>query len=399
MDTRSMASRFGDLVGFLSSVKGDLSNVSGPIAFLAPSSVVEVGHCWAERPHIFAAPAAEADPARRALLVQRLILSSLRPQLYVAGAPGVSIKKPLNAFLGEVFTASWSDERNKSRTRLVAEQVSHHPPITAMHISSGGGGNGVVRADGYARVEMTFNGTVNIRQVGHAVLRVERFEEDHLIPLPDVKVRGFLSACLYPEILGTYHIIGSSGYISEIKFSGAGVLRGKKNSFEARLFHKSDPKRTLFRTTGCWSERWTVKDAKGRTVEEYEVEALENLPAAMELPPVEEQSPWESRRAWDGVISNLGPGGDTRVAMAEKTKLEQAQRQMRVDEKKRGVVWEPVLFESSKGEEHEVFQRLTEGTDWDLCDDRTKGVWRVKDHVLLDTGRPGGGREDITPLG
>ncbi|EHA49600.1 hypothetical protein MCOR27_009209 [Pyricularia oryzae] len=396
MDSKSLASRFSELVSFLSSAKGDLSNVTGPINFLAPCSVVEVGHCWAERPHIFAAPASEVDPARRALLVQRLVLSALRAQLYVAGAPGTSIKKPLNAFLGEVFCASWSDEQNKASTRLVAEQVSHHPPITAMHVSSGQG-EGMVRADGYARVEMTFNGNVNIRQVGHALVRVERYKEDYLFPLPDVKVRGFLSACLYPEIVGTYHIIGSSGYISEIKFSGAGVLRGKRNSFEARLFHKADPKKTIFKTAGCWSEGWTVKDPKGRIVEEYNVEALENLPAAMELPPLEEQSPWESRRAWNGVIANLGPGGDTRVAAAEKAKLEQAQRRMRAEEKERGETWEPLLFASSKGEHHDAFHRLTEGTDWELCDDRTKGVWRIKDEVLAKTDKPV--RGELTPLG
>jgi len=246
-------------------VQGDLSNVTAPPSFLAPSSVVEVGHCWAQRPAVFAAPARETDPEKRALLVLRLVLVALRSQLYIAGSPTVSIKKPLNAFLGEVFLAAWADEAAGARTRLVAEQVSHHPPITAMHIADAANG---VRADGYARVEMTFTGTVNIQQVGHAVLYLDRWDEQYLIPLPDVKVRGFLGCKLYPEVLGTYRILSSAGYVAEMDFTGEGYLSGKRNSFDARLYHTDDPARTLYRAVGVWSQGWTVTDA--RTGDEVE---------------------------------------------------------------------------------------------------------------------------------
>jgi hypothetical protein len=40
--------------------------------------------------------------------------------------------KPLNPFLGELFIGKWEDEAGT--TRLVAEQVSHHPPATACNI-------------------------------------------------------------------------------------------------------------------------------------------------------------------------------------------------------------------------------------------------------------------------
>ncbi|KAF3352985.1 hypothetical protein VdG1_00457 [Verticillium dahliae VDG1] len=184
MDSKHKSSRIKDLVQFLASTQGDLSNITAPPMFLAPTSVVEVGRCWAEHPAIFAAPALEPDPARRALLVLTHMLSSLRSQLYIDGSPTVSIKKPLNAFLGELFLASFVDAPAKATTTLVAEQVSHHPPITAMHVSDTANG---IRADGYARVEMSFSGTVDIRQVGHAVLHIDRYAEDYLIPLPAVQ--------------------------------------------------------------------------------------------------------------------------------------------------------------------------------------------------------------------
>ncbi|KAJ9156476.1 Protein kes1 [Pleurostoma richardsiae] len=388
----SISSRLRDLVKFLSSVKGDLSNVTAPPSFLAPSSVVEVGHCWAQRPEVFAAPALEPCPEKRSLLVLRLVLIALRSQLYIAGSPAVSIKKPLNAFLGELFLASWTHPECGSTTRLAAEQVSHHPPVTAMHIADEKNG---VRADGYARVEMT---GVNIRQIGHAVLHVDRFDEDYLIPLPDVRVCGFLSGRLYPEVQGTYKIISSTGYVSEIRFSGAGFTGGKKNGFEARTYRRDDPKkRSIYEASGSWSEGWTVRDARsGEVLERYDCDAEENEPAPMSIRPHREQDPWESRKAWAGVISGI-EGGDFRQVIEEKSRLEQAQRDMRACEAARGHKWKPLLFDSGAAREHHVFHRLVNGTDWKLSEEKTKGVWRI-DKARLDSLQ-GPFRGDLTPLG
>ncbi|KAM7214986.1 protein kes1 [Rhypophila decipiens] len=395
MDSKSVSSRLRDLVKFLGTVQGDLSNVTGPPSLLAPSSVVEVGHCWAQRPSVFAAPSKESNPEKRSLLILRWFLIALRSQLYVAGAPKISIKKPLNAFLGELFFASWTDESAKATTKLVAEQVSHHPPITAMHIVDEDHG---IRADGYARVEMTFNGTVNIRQVGHAMVHIDAFDEDHLVPLPDVKVRGFLGGCLYPEILGTYHITSSAGYVTELKFSGEGMIRGKKNTFEARIYSKNDErKESIYEVKGIWSDGWTVKDCRtGETIEKYIVDAPENRPVPITIDRVDEQDPWESRRAWQGVLSGM-EYGDMRQVLAEKTRIEHAQRQMRLVEKQRGETWQPLLFKSVDGEEHEVFHELSEGTGMTLDADRTKGVWRICSDELNGVQRPF--RGDLTPFG
>ncbi|KAL2131351.1 hypothetical protein VTI74DRAFT_5240 [Chaetomium olivicolor] len=413
MDSKTLSSRLRELVKFLGTVKGDLANVTGPPSLLAPSSVVEVGHCWAQRPSVFSAPALEPSPEKRTLLVLRWFLIALRSQLYIgvdhtppsptkpsaaaAAATSQSIRKPLNAFLGELFLASWTDELSKCTAELVAEQVSHHPPITAMHVVDRRHG---VRADGYARVEMTFNGNVNIRQVGHATLHVDRYDEDYLVPLPDVKVRGFLSGCMYPEISGTYHIVGSGGFVAEIKFWGEGVIRGKRNSFEARVYRKEDfqkRKNAVFEVAGCWSEGWTVKDLRnGEVLEAYDVDAPENDPVPMDIEPVEQQDPWESRRAWHGVLQGLRTG-DMRAVVAEKTKVEQAQRQMRASEAMRGQTWEPLFFRSLHGEQHDVFHRLSEGLGWQLHHDKTKGVWKVDDERVKHMQRPF--RAGMTPFG
>lgn len=72
---------------------------------------------------MFVAAAASNNPAERALLVLRWFLSALRDQQYAGRSAEEGVKKPLNAFLGELFIARWEDE--SGITRLVSEQVRY----------------------------------------------------------------------------------------------------------------------------------------------------------------------------------------------------------------------------------------------------------------------------------
>jgi hypothetical protein len=105
----------------ISVIRGDLSNITAPPFVLDTKSAVELPAFWAERPSVFIAPAASDDPAERALLVLRWFISALRNQQYAGRSADTGVKKPLNAFLGEVFLARWEDEAGT--TRLVSEQV------------------------------------------------------------------------------------------------------------------------------------------------------------------------------------------------------------------------------------------------------------------------------------
>ncbi|KAK4237661.1 hypothetical protein C8A03DRAFT_34364 [Achaetomium macrosporum] len=383
-----------DFLKFLRSVKGDLANITAPPYFLAPYSVTEIGTCWVERPSLFAAPALEPDPALRALLVLKWILASLRRQLYIDSAPGGhSIKKPLNAFLGEIFRAHWSD--GKATSHLVSEQVSHHPPITAVYMWDDEHG---IRGEGYARVEMTFSGGIDIRQTGHAMLHIDRYDEDYLIFLPNCSVRGFMSGVLFPELSGTYHIVSSSGFVSDIVFSGTTLLgAGQRNAVKATLYRRDDPLKTpLYVVSGCWSDRFTICDGRtGEVMDVWDPAQPENAAAETVVAPLEDQDCWESRKAWQGVISALRRGdfGDT---VTEKSKVENAQRRMRAAEKESNVTWQPLLFAPLSGG-YEVFERLGSAVGWDLQADKTKGVWKVDRDKVKSLSRPF--RPGLTPLG
>lgn len=123
-DMSAMSDHKSGLKQFLASIstiKGDLSNITAPPFLLAQKSAVEFPATWCERPSILIAPALEPDPERRALLVLKWYLSALKAQQYHTGKETDGVKKPLNAFLGELFIAEWDDERGK--TKLISEQV------------------------------------------------------------------------------------------------------------------------------------------------------------------------------------------------------------------------------------------------------------------------------------
>ncbi|KAL1851100.1 hypothetical protein Daus18300_012647 [Diaporthe australafricana] len=385
--------RVRDFFKFLKSVKGDLANITGPPFFLAPSSVTEVGSCWVERPSLFIAPALEEDPEIRALLVLKWILVSLKAQFYVGQVPGHGIKKPLNAFLGEIFRANWSDD--KGTASLVSEQVSHHPPITAVYMWND---EHEIRGEGYSRVEMTFSGSVNIRQIGHAMLHLDKFEEHYLIPLPSCTTHGFLSGKLYPEINGTYHIVSSSGFTSEMKFHGPGLFGGNHvNQFHATMYRTDDvEKKALYVISGSWSDKFTIyKGNNNDVIEVWDHSKMKETTAEACCEPIDKQDPWETRKAWQGVLEAL-KSGELGTAVDEKSKLENSQRLMRSEEKKKGLEWEPLLFSQLQGG-YEIFDRLASATKWELEADKTKGVWKVNSEKVRELKHPF--RPGISPFG
>lgn len=85
---------------------------------------------------------------------------------------------------------------------------------------------------------------MNIFQIGHAILHLDEFDEDYLIPLPNVKVTGILTGSPYPELQGSHSIVCSSGYVAEIDFSGKRMFgfAGDKNHVVATVYAPGDRK-------------------------------------------------------------------------------------------------------------------------------------------------------------
>jgi oxysterol-binding protein-related protein 9/10/11 len=302
-------------------------------------------------------------------LVLRWFISSLRNQQYAGRKPEAGVKKPLNAFLGEVFIAKWEDEAGT--TRLVSEQVSHHPPVTACRVWNDDHG---VYAEGFTRQEITFSGTINIKQIGRATLRLSKHDDEtYLIPLPNVKVSGIFTGTPYPELGGTYRIPSTNGYFSTIDFSGKSIFSSssKKHTFVAKLYKEGEEDRPLYTLSGNWDTEFTIHDVQeDKAIETFNIVKAKSTPITTD--PLDAQDPWETRLAWRGVREALEMG-DMQGTSDAKSKLESGQRAMRKQDGDDGRSFPRVFFHDAGGDQ--VATSLAKRIGESINPRDTEGIW------------------------
>jgi hypothetical protein len=204
---------------------------------------------------------------------------------------------------------------------------------------------------------------VNIKQIGHAIIHIDKYDEDYLIPLPDVKISGLLTGTAYPELTGSYEIISSAGYIASIDFSGTKMLGlgGERNHVSAVVFDSKEAKKDhpLYTVDGSWSGTITTREeGTGTIFDTYDSDVSQ--PSPITVASLERQDPWESRRAWNGTIEAL-ESGNMQDAANEKAKVEQGQRNMRDEEEQGGIKWKPVFFTNEQSDPS--FSKLNKSAD------------------------------------
>ncbi|KAI7249254.1 hypothetical protein KC335_g17857, partial [Hortaea werneckii] len=114
-DNSSQQSSLKQFLASIATIKGDLSNITAPPFVLADKSTTEFPRYWIEHPDLFDAPAHEPSAEARILAVLKWFLSSLRGQQYAGRDPSDGVKKPLNAFLGELFLGECGREGEECR--------------------------------------------------------------------------------------------------------------------------------------------------------------------------------------------------------------------------------------------------------------------------------------------
>ncbi|RYP75918.1 hypothetical protein DL769_003721 [Monosporascus sp. CRB-8-3] len=203
---------------------------------------------------------------------------------------GGGARKPLNAFLGELFLGTFRADNGGSETQLIAEQVSHHPPVTACFMYNKKHG---ISSSGYVAQETSFSPTsgVHVKQIGHSIIRDEEHRESHLMTLPTMLVKGLLTGSLYPELEGACYICSSSGYLATIEFDGNSSLGiGTKNGVSARITNVGDGGKAVFEISGQWNARLKITDCRTEgVIEEFDVD---DMPLSeLNVKAIEEQNP------------------------------------------------------------------------------------------------------------
>lgn len=257
---------------------------------------------------------------------------------------------------------------------------SHHPPATAYSITNLATG---VHLEGFNAQKATFTKTINIKQIGHAILTVPTpsgEKETFLISLPSLHVEGLFVGSPFIELNSASYITSSSGFTAKIDYAGKGWVSGKKNSFTATLYPTGKEKDVLYSATGQWTKQFEIHGGSAKhasssnVVDTYDAVATQTSP--LTVAPIEAQHPLESRRAWQRVADAI-QRGDMDTVGREKGKIETAQRELRAREKAEGRMWQRRYF-SVRTEPDPVLMEMAKhvGVPDHGDGDKTGGVWR-----------------------
>jgi hypothetical protein len=259
---------------------------------------------------------------------------------------------------------------------------SHHPPATAYSIKHEASG---VHLQGYNAQKASFSKTINIKQIGHALLTIPvpskpNETESYVITLPSLHVEGLIFGAPFVELEGSTYITSSTGFTAKINYLGKGWLSGKKNSFTATLYPTRKEKDVLYNCSGQWTKAFNIHSGSAKNngpdtlVETWDPAVTPT--SELIVAPVEKQHPLESRRAWSGVADGIAKG-DMDYVGREKSKIEQAQRAMRKKEQSEGRQWERRYF-TARTDPDPTLQSLAQhvGLDPNGDADRTGGLWR-----------------------
>lgn len=273
---------------------------------------------------------------------------------------------------------------------------SHHPPATAYSITNK---ESNVHLEGYNAQKASFSKTINIKQIGHALLTVPdptnpAQKDTYIITLPSLHVEGLLFGSPFIELDGASYITSSTGFTAKVDYSGKGWLSGKKNSFTAVLHPTGKEKEVLYNISGQWTKAFEIHtgaakhNSSSNLIESWDPSA--NPLTKLNVAPIEQQHPLESRRAWSKVAEGI-QRGDMDFVGKEKSKIENAQRTMRKQEEAEGRTWERRYFKAVESDPTLATLAKNVGLASDGDSEKTGGLWRF-DQTLADKAN----KQDLT---
>ena len=337
----------------------ELSKLVFPTFVLFPTSLLEQMSVWISYPELFIAALEQDDPLDRFLSIVRWFVSgwSVRPKV---------CKKPYNPVLGEYFfgVVPSTVGRIDSDTYYFAEQVSHHPPISALLIVNVKY-NIVLECDFKPKSRFSGN-SVTSEMEGTVRLHLRSRGETYRMNLPHACVRNVMIGRMFYEYAGKVRIhCAQTGLSADLDFHAKPMLRGAPDRFSGTVYKgvsmkKKDAFTPLKLLSGLWSTNISIEDwARGKR-ESYEpgkdatVFYTPNSTTAVEVQvdALEEQGRWESRRLWSTLTEAISSRNSEGASVAKK-KVEDEQRALRSKREEKQETWVPKYFiEDSDGDWH-----------------------------------------------
>uniref|UniRef100_A0A4W4ELZ3 Oxysterol-binding protein n=1 Tax=Electrophorus electricus TaxID=8005 RepID=A0A4W4ELZ3_ELEEL len=329
----------------------DLTKVVLPTFILERRSLLEMYADFFAHPDLFVCIAEHAEPRDRMVQVLKWYLSAFH-----AGRKGSVAKKPYNPILGEVFFCHWelpseTEEPatepvsegpvpycSRSSVSFVAEQVSHHPPISAFYaecISK------KIQFNAHIWTKSKFLGmSIGVHNIGQGCVSCLEHDEHYILTFPNGYGRSILTVP-WVELGGECTISCSkTGYSANIVFHTKPFYGGKKHRITADIFGPSD-KKPFCSVEGEWNGVMYAKWATGENSVFIDTKKIGIIKKKVRK--LEDQLEYESRCLWRDVTLNLKLK-DIDAATEAKRRLEEKQRAEARERKEREVQWETRLF-------------------------------------------------------
>ncbi|XP_068950914.1 oxysterol-binding protein-related protein 8 isoform X1 [Petaurus breviceps papuanus] len=338
----------------------DLSRVVLPTFILEPRSFLDKLSDYYYHADFLSEASLEENPYFRLKRVVKWYLSGFykKPK---------GLKKPYNPILGETFRCLWVHPRTNSKTFYIAEQVSHHPPISAFYISN--------RKDGFclsgsilAKSKFYGNSLSAILE-GEARLTFLNRGEDYVMTMPYAHCKGILYGTMTLELGGTVNITcQKTGYSAVLEFKLKPFLGSSDcvNQISGKLKLGKEVLATL---EGHWDSEVVINDKKTDSSENFwnPTSEIKQRRLIRHTVKFEEQEPYESEKLWQRVTRAINAKDQTE-ATQEKYVLEEAQRKAARERKGKNEEWVCKLFEldSVTGEWH---YRFSDTRPWDPLND------------------------------
>uniref|UniRef100_UPI00398F50FA oxysterol-binding protein-related protein 5-like isoform X2 n=1 Tax=Pristiophorus japonicus TaxID=55135 RepID=UPI00398F50FA len=338
----------------------DLSRVVLPTFILEPRSFLDKLSDYYFHSDLLSQVALEENAYSRMKQVVRWYLSGFykKPK---------GLKKPYNPILGETFRCYWYHPKTDSRTFYIAEQVSHHPPVSAFYISNRKD-NFCISGSILARSKFYGNSMSAILD-GKARLRFLNRHEDYIITMPYAHCKGLLYGMLTLEMGGKITIeCEKTHYKAELEFKLKPFLGGSDcvNQITGKIALGEEVQATL---EGHWDRDVCIHEKKsGFSSMFWSVTSeIRKQRLVRHVVWFEEQGDFESERLWQQVTRAI-KNRDQEQATLEKFILEEAQRKAAKERKEKCEDWVAQLFQQDVATKSWQY-KFTDTCPWDPTND------------------------------
>ncbi|KAM0754205.1 Oxysterol-binding protein [Meredithblackwellia eburnea MCA 4105] len=315
----------------------DLSKVTLPVFVLEPRSMLERVTDFHSHPELMHGAGALEKPEDRFIQVLRYYLAGwhIKPK---------GVKKPYNPVLGEFFRCRY-DYPDGTVAYYVAEQVSHHPPISAWYFTSPENNLDIC---GELRPKSKFLGNSAATLMdgsSHVTFLDKPSDGEYSISMPNMYARGILFGTMIMELGDTSTVKNQATGIScDVEFKTKGFFSGTYNAISGKI---KGPKGDVGDISGKWSDTMEITK-KGNKEVLFDVEDS-TAPTQKVVAPEDKQSWNESRRLWSGVTAAI-KAKDLNAATEAKTAIEDAQRETAREREEKGDTFTPRFFVLKDGE-------------------------------------------------